>query len=82
MVVAKYAPSGFYIASGGTCTSAWLLDAGGVAEVLLSHPLPSPGAKLASWLGRRREEGKAGWRGPGGGWKQCNEFQLELTGKV
>lgn len=69
MVVVKYAFSGFYIVFGGTCISVWFLDVGGVVEVLLFYFLFSFGVKLVFWFGRRREEGKAGWRGLGGGWK-------------
>lgn len=56
VVVAKYAPSGFYIASGGTCVCA-CLGCGGVAQ---EFPSP-PGLLAAGWW----EEGQGKCKGRG-----------------
>lgn len=59
VVVAKYAPSGFYIASGGTCPSAHAAS----GCMRCGPPRPEswvPGlGRLGRWV---REEGPGGWR--------------------
>ena len=85
VVVAKYAPSGFYIASGGTCLSSRMAP-----WSMWCAPPPPP----QSWgqAGRLAWEG-GGWRRQGGRgktlkergdgrWGERDEFQLGLTRKV
>lgn len=67
VVVAKYAPSGFYIASGGTCARAWLVDACGVAQEF-PRPDGTPGCRMVGG-----GEGGRRSRGGGGGRKEERE---------
>ena len=56
VVVAKYAPSGFYIASGGTCPSAHV--ASGCIGVACRPPQVLGLGRLGRW---EREAGPGGW---------------------